>query len=201
MRVEASRETGCRIGRNQSRPGDGRGHAQIDAEASLISRKCPENIGHYHYQGGALRRLLIHAIEEPKQGDHKEATANPEQPTEQTSHPTEARCGGDVNCRCDHCRAHHQRERRIELVGPEIVSARRCINTGTAPALANARAKKSPLLPKALRFRSVELEDIDVQARGMTARVIRFKCQGGDFDQTAAGRNVAASDPIAAHWR
>jgi len=66
MRVEAGRETGARIGRNQSRPGDSRGHAQIDAEASLILRKCPEDIGHHHYQGGALRRLLIHAIEETK---------------------------------------------------------------------------------------------------------------------------------------
>src|SRR5580693_8685982 len=68
MRVEAGRQTGCRIGRNQSRPGDSRGHAQIDAEASLILRKCPEDIGHYHYQGGALRRLLIHAIEKPEDG-------------------------------------------------------------------------------------------------------------------------------------
>src|ERR1700751_1005110 len=33
--------------------------------------------------------------------------------------------------------------------------------------------------PKVLRFRSVESEDIDLQARGMTASVIRFKCQGG----------------------
>ena len=102
MRVEAGRQTGCRIGRNQSRPGDGRGHAQIDAEASLISRECPEDIGYYHYQGGALRRLLIHAIEEPKQGDHEKSTANPEQPTEQPGHPTEARCCGDVNCGCNH---------------------------------------------------------------------------------------------------
>jgi hypothetical protein len=102
MRVEAGRETGCRIGRNQSRPGDGRGHAQIDAEASLISRKCPEDIGHYHYQGGALRRLLIHAIEKPKQRDHKKPTPDSEQPAKQTSHPTEARCGGDLNCACDH---------------------------------------------------------------------------------------------------
>jgi hypothetical protein len=41
MRVEAGRQTGCRIGRNQSRPGDGRRHAQIDAEASPIARKGP----------------------------------------------------------------------------------------------------------------------------------------------------------------
>ena len=112
MRVESGRETGCRIGRNQSRPGDGRGHAQIDAEASLISRKCPEDIGHYHYQGGALRRLLIHAIEEPKQRDHEKSTANPEQPTEQPGHPTQARCCDDVSCGCDHRRGppgHRQR--------------------------------------------------------------------------------------------
>src|SRR6516162_831575 len=38
MGVEAGRETGCRIGRNQSRPGDGRRHAQINAEAPPISR-------------------------------------------------------------------------------------------------------------------------------------------------------------------
>jgi len=78
MGVEAGGETGSRIGRNQRRPGDGRGHAKIDAEASLIPRKCPQDIGHYHYQGSALGRLLIHAIEEPKQRDHEKSTANPE---------------------------------------------------------------------------------------------------------------------------
>jgi hypothetical protein len=71
------------------------------------------SLGHYHYQGGALRRLLIHAIEEPKQRDHEKSTANPEQPTEQPGHPTEARCCGDVNCGCHHRRGlpdHRQRE-------------------------------------------------------------------------------------------
>src|SRR5215469_12945113 len=42
-------DRGCRIGRDQSRPGDGRRHAQIDAEASPIARKCPHDIGHHHY--------------------------------------------------------------------------------------------------------------------------------------------------------
>jgi hypothetical protein len=102
MRVEAGRETGARIGCNQSRPGDRRRHAQIETEASVVLRKCPEDIGHHHYQGGALRRLLIHAIEEPKQRYHKEATADSEQPAKKTGHPTEARCGGDVNCCCEH---------------------------------------------------------------------------------------------------
>ena len=73
-------------------------NAKIDAEASLIPRKRPENIGHYHYQGSAPRRLLIHAIEEPEQRDHEKSTANPEQP----SHRTEARCGDDLNCCCEH---------------------------------------------------------------------------------------------------
>src|SRR6266446_10575184 len=45
---------------------------------------------------------LIHAIEEPKQRYHKEATADSEQPAKKTGHPTEARCGGDVNCCCEH---------------------------------------------------------------------------------------------------
>ena len=145
MRVESGRETGCRIGRNQSRPGDGRGHAQIDAEASLISRKCPEDIGHYHYQGGTLRRLLIHAIEEPKQRDHEKSTANPEQPTEQPGHPTEARCCGDVNCGCDHRRGllgHRQREiDRSRL--RESGSPRQEAASIPAP-LARCRAKMRP---------------------------------------------------------
>src|SRR5215472_5896066 len=66
MRVEAGRETGCRVSGNQSRPGYSRRHAHIDAEASLVLRKCPQDIGHHHYQGGALRGLLIHAIEKPE---------------------------------------------------------------------------------------------------------------------------------------
>jgi hypothetical protein len=69
---------GCRIGRNQSRPGDSRRHTQIDAEPPLIPRKRPDDIGHHHYQGGALRRLLIHAIEKPEQRDHKKPTADSE---------------------------------------------------------------------------------------------------------------------------
>jgi len=144
MRVEAGRQTGCRIGRNQSRPGDSRGHAQIDAEASLISRKCPEDIRHYHYQGRALRRLLIHALEKPKQRDHKKPTPGSEQPAKQTSHPTEARCGGDLNCACDHrggdCRVIASGD-TTGFEGVEIVSTRRGINTGTAPLAPDAELK------------------------------------------------------------
>src|SRR5258708_4081886 len=104
MRVEAGRETAARIGRNQSRPGDRRRHAQIETEASVVLRKCPEDIGHHHYQGGALRRLLIHAIEEPKQRYHKEATADSEQPAKKTGHPTQARYRGDAKSRCEYRR-------------------------------------------------------------------------------------------------
>ena len=46
MRVQAGRQTGCRIGRNQSRPGNGRRHTHIDTEASPIARKCPHDQRH-----------------------------------------------------------------------------------------------------------------------------------------------------------
>jgi hypothetical protein len=49
--------------------------------------------------------LLIHAIEEPQQRDHEKATADAKQSPEQTGHPTETRCGGDVNCRPYHAGA------------------------------------------------------------------------------------------------
>ena len=65
-RVEAGRETGSRVSGNQSRPGYSRRHAKIDAEASLVPRKCPQDIGHDHHQRGALRSLLIHPIEKPE---------------------------------------------------------------------------------------------------------------------------------------
>ena len=56
--------------------GNGRGHPQID-------------IGNYHYHGGALLRLLIHAIEKSEQRDHKKPTGH----SKQSRHPTETRCG------------------------------------------------------------------------------------------------------------
>jgi len=102
MRVEAGRETGCRVSGNQSRPGYRRRHAHIDAEASLVLRKCPQDIGHHHYQGGALRSLLIHAIEKAEEGDHEKPAADSKQPAKQTGHPTEARCGGGANYRRYH---------------------------------------------------------------------------------------------------
>src|SRR5262249_14266353 len=125
MRVEAGRQMGCWIGRYQSRPGDGRRQPHVDAEASPITRKGPHDIGHYHYQDSALRRLLIHAIEKPQQGDHEKATADPKQSPKQPGHPTEARCGGDANCRRYHtdgcCRG--DRERRIEILPAKTASA------------------------------------------------------------------------------
>jgi hypothetical protein len=151
VRVEAGRQTDCRIGRNQSRPGDGRGHAQVDAEASPIARECPHDIGHHHYQDGALRGLLIHAIEKPQQRDYEKATADPKQSPEQTGHPAEARCGGDTNCRCDHpdgwCRG-IQKDRECRI---EILPAKNCGADGwamtTEEAVVGSHFHIKPLLP------------------------------------------------------
>ncbi len=96
MRVEAGRQMGCWIGRNQSRPCDSRRQTQIDIEASPIARKGAHDIGHHHYQGGALRRLLIHAIENPEERDHEKAAADPEQPAKQPGYPTEAHRSRDA---------------------------------------------------------------------------------------------------------
>ena len=153
MGVEAGRETGSRIGRNQRRPGDGRGHAKIDAQASLILRKCPEDIGHYHYQGGALRlsgrcpapfadpchrRTRAAGSQESHRPIRTAHRADP------PSHQGPLRRRLELRLRSSWGRLPGHRQSRykwIRIAGSEIISTRGGINTGTVSRSPDAAPK------------------------------------------------------------
>jgi hypothetical protein len=62
---------------NQSPPGDGRGHAQIDAEASPIVRKCPHDIGHHPLSGRCPARLADPCRRKTPTGGSRESHRRP----------------------------------------------------------------------------------------------------------------------------
>src|SRR5215472_448305 len=134
MRVEAGRETGCRVGGNQSRPGYSRRHAHIDAEASLVPRKCPNDIGHPPLSGRCPARSADPSHRKtPRSGITRKPPPTPNSPPSRPAIPPRpAAAAARITVaimRADDAGEH----RRIESAGSEILPARTVSALATVP--------------------------------------------------------------------